>query len=167
MDEAASESEADDAEPEDVDSDVVVGEIVAVPASGDDDQRPFHLLLVTHAPEILTEPVANSCFRYANGRPSRFLRGARVVRCNWLAPMEHGMYELWDAAWVSNGKWAGAPPWPEVPEVVVDTASIKAVGIELIAVGDAVQRRLKDTNPGKLFTLPDAELEDLIDKFEG
>lgn len=160
--------DADDDMPYDVDSDVVVGDVVAVPAChGDPSKQPFHLLKVIKAPENLEAQVSNGCFKHANGRATSFRRGTRVVRCHWLPEVQPGVFERWDDAWVSNGKWAGPKPWKEVPLVVIATAEIKAVGVELAEAGADVRRRLKDTNPGQLFTVPAAELEDLLGTFEG
>ena len=89
-----------------------------------------------------------------------------MVRCNYMPEVAPGIYELWDDAWVNTGEWDGDKPWPEVPLVVIATEDIKAVGIKVNAVADAVRRRMKDTHPGQLFTLPDDELKDLLDKFE-
>ena len=78
-----------------------------------------------------------------------------------------GVHELWDDAWVKSGKWGSELPWSEVPLVIIATADIKAVGVQLEPVAADVQHRLRDTNPGELFSVPAAELADLIEKFEG
>ena len=163
LDAVAAMEEEDEDEPEDVHDDIIVGDIICVPRTGPKNasQRPFHLLKVTHAPEILDDALDNSWLKSTNGRPTRFLTRARVVRCNWLAELDNGLFELWDDAWVNAGRWAGPKPWPEVPLVVIDVNDIAAVGVELIPAAPDVRRRLKDSNPGQLFDLPFAEEQDL------
>ena len=78
-----------------------------------------------------------------------------------------GVHELWDDAWVKTGEWGSDLPWNEVPLVIIATADIKAVGVQLEPVAADVRHCLRDINPGQLFTVPAAELEDLIEKFEG